>query len=269
MKFGERTLRIQTKGNDVAELQLRLAGFAGTVWDGDFGQNTKKQVVQFQKDFMKMEEPSGIVEQDTYDALDRFANKFPIDFKGKLLCQKKSGRGVCSCQGFGQQRFKKLYKRKSELKWSRSGNEQFHEHGHQFEYPGIHKAVLHTYRAFLFYAPEEKFPAPRITSGYRCHINNTKPDRRGSTNHMGKALDFNFGLNRKKQWVACNEARDLLIEKCNCQLRWNSRNKKSLEAGWIDFEKKAERDSFVSGTWVHVDVRQFDPDKYLLDRFFC
>ena len=53
MIFGDRNLQDGDKGADVAELQLRLAGFLGTVWDGDFGPNTEKQVKAFQQDYMK------------------------------------------------------------------------------------------------------------------------------------------------------------------------------------------------------------------------
>jgi hypothetical protein len=264
MKFGERSLRINSKGRDVQELQLRLAGFAGTVWDGDFGKKTKNQVVTFQREFMNIANPTGIVDTDTYTALDIFANQFSIDF-GVLGCPSKTGSNseLCECQGFGGQRFKKLYKIRGGLTWSRTGNQTFHERLHQYEYPGIHKAVLHTYRAFLFYAPDTKFKSPRITSGYRCHINNTKPSKRGSTNHMGKAMDFSFNARttRDKRNI-CNDARDLLVEKSNCQIRWNKRNQKALEPGF-----PARGREFIAATWVHLDVRQYD-DKFLQDHFF-
>ena len=66
MKFGERTLRIRSKGRDVEELQLRLAGFSGTIWDGDFGAKTKNQVMQFQRDYMNLARPDGIVGPRTF-----------------------------------------------------------------------------------------------------------------------------------------------------------------------------------------------------------
>ena len=85
MKFGDRTLRMRSKGKDVEELQLRLAGFSGTTWDGGFGPNTKKQVMQFQRDFMNIARPDGIVGRRTFTALDIFANQFPIEFED-LAC---------------------------------------------------------------------------------------------------------------------------------------------------------------------------------------
>lgn len=41
MKIGEKPLQRGDKGANVEELQLRLAGFRGTVWDGDFGPGTE------------------------------------------------------------------------------------------------------------------------------------------------------------------------------------------------------------------------------------
>jgi len=265
MKFGERTLRIRTKGKDVQELQLRLAGFKGTVWDGDFGPGTKLQVTTFQKDFMKISRPDGIVGPNTFKALDRFAEQFPIDFD-KIFCPQRGAdhRSVCNCNGFGQGRFKEVFYRpgSTTLTWSRSGLEKMKERGHQYEYPGIHKAVLHTYRAFRFYAPNDKYENPYITSGYRCHINNVG-SRRRSTNHMGKALDFSFQVNAGSKREICNDARDLLVEKSNCQIRWNKPNRKALEPGWPGIGNE-----FTANTWVHLDVRNYDPDVYLLEEFF-
>jgi len=284
LKFGHRTLKYTKsklmQGKDVEELQLRLAGFAGTDWDGKFGKNTKKQVELFQKEYMKMQKPTGIVEAtgkkktDTFKALDRFAKEFPIDFGGKLLCQFKvpsSKIKVCTCGGFGQQRFKKIYKSGRTLLWNRESKkvESHVERIHQYEYPGIHKAILHSYRALLFFvASNPRFKSPRINSGYRCHINNAKPTKRNSTNHMGKALDIGFGGPSAEQWKICNEARDLLVNKSNFQIRWTTRNKKSLEPGVKNARlHKHKGDSFAASTWVHMDVRNFEA-KYLEDRFF-
>ena len=266
MKFGERTLRMRSKGIDVAELQLRLAGFSGTVWDGDFGAKTKNQVMQFQRDYMNLARPDGIVGPRTFTAIDVFANQFTIDFDD-LACPTRanSESEFCSCGGFGQNRFRKLYLKSRSpmiLDWSRSGKDEMSESRHQYEYPGIHKAVLHTYRAFLFYADSGKYIKPRITSGYRCHINNVEK-RRTSTNHMGKAVDFSFNVGRgQTKWKVCNDARNLLVEKSNCQIRWNKRNHKALEPGHPGVGRE-----FTADTWVHLDVRQYD-DKYLQDQFF-
>ena len=81
---------------------------------------------------------------------------------------------------------------------------------------------------------------------------------------MGKALDFAFDISsRKKRREVCNAARALLVEKSNCQIRWNRKNRKALEPG-----HPAQNREFIAETWVHLDVRQYESDKYLLDRFF-
>ena len=269
VKFGDRILKIRNKGKDVEELQLRLAGFLGTVWDGNFGPKTKKQVLMFQKEFMEMTSPTGIVDQDTFKALDQFAEQFPIDFD-LLLCKSKAEgvEGVCACsgQGFGQNRFRKIYTKASaprEITWSRTGKNTMRERRHQYEYPGIHKAILHTFRAFLFFAPKAGFSPIRITSGYRCHINNVERGR-GSTNHMGKAIDFTFApVEGRLMRDICNDARKLLQDKSLCQVRWENPNQKALEPG-----HPRRGQEFIAPTWVHLDVRNYEQDKYLQDRFF-
>ncbi|RMG66134.1 MAG: peptidoglycan-binding protein [Bacteroidetes bacterium] len=255
MIFGERELRRGDAGKDVTELQLRLAGFMGTVWDGDFGPLTEQQVTSFQRDVMELTDPSGVVDQATYAAMDAFAARFPIPFDGNLGCTvcPHGGGGNCPGERFGQGRFAGVFH-----------NPDHGERSHQHEYPGMHKAVLHTFRAFAFYAEKAGLPAPVITSGYRCHINNILKGRR-STNHMGKALDFSFstaGTNRDLRDL-CQEARQLLMDKSFCQVRWDNPNQKALEPGVQ--ERPGE---FTAPTWVHLDVREYDRDRYLADTFF-
>ena len=255
MTFGERELKRGDVGRDVTELQLRLAGFMGTVWDGDFGPLTEQQVIVFQRDVMAMPDPSGIVDQATYDALDAFAARFPISFDGNLGCTvcPHGGGGNCTGERFGQGRFLAVFHDREQS-----------ERSHQYEFPGLHKAVLHTYRAFSFYAEAAGLPSPLITSGYRCHVNNILKGRR-STNHMGKALDFTFstaGTNLDLRAV-CQQARQLLVDKSFCQVRWDHPNQKALEPGVQ--ERPGE---FTAPTWVHLDVREYDRPRYLGDHFF-
>ena len=101
MEYGERELKRDCKGADVAELQIRLAGFRGTVPDGDFGPGTERQVMSFQLDFMNGA-PTGVVAGATWGAIDAFARRFPIDFKA-LRCR------CGECGGFGKARFKGSY----------------------------------------------------------------------------------------------------------------------------------------------------------------
>ncbi|HEX6266053.1 MAG TPA: peptidoglycan-binding domain-containing protein, partial [Burkholderiales bacterium] len=84
-QYGERELKRGCKGPDVAELQLRLAGFRGTLPDGDFGPGSERQVMSFQGDFMGIV-PTGVVDRATMRAIDAFARRFPIDFKA-LKCR--------------------------------------------------------------------------------------------------------------------------------------------------------------------------------------
>jgi hypothetical protein len=239
MHYGQRILKRGLKGPDVEELQIRLAGFRGTIPDGDFGPGTELQVLQFQRDFMKMQELTGIVDRETMTAIDTFAEQYPIDFDAlKCPC------GVCD--GFGQGRFKGEY----------IPNQPQIEKNYLYEYPGIHRMLLWAVRAIFFYASDNKFI---ITSGYRCGIRNEQIGRI-STNHRGKAIDLDVvgdpGEDKRDDMNRCDTIRGLIIEKSNAQIGWNAANRRSLEP------------SHIAPTWIHYDVRCYD-QKYLEDRFFC
>jgi hypothetical protein len=241
MIFNSVNLSRGSKGVAVEELQIRLAGFRGTTWDGDFGPGTELQVITFQKEAMKVEEPTGVVDQKVFKALEEFAKEFPIDFE-KLKCP------CGQCEGFGKGQFKGQYREdKPEI-----------EAYYLYEYPGIHKAILQSYRAAQFYAQDPDFGTPFITSGYRCHVNNKNKGRK-STNHMGKALDCDFplkdGEDKRDDSIRCDKFRGQLVEQANFQIGWNGRNKKSLEP------------SNIAPTWVHMDVRSFT-QKYLQEKYF-
>jgi len=241
MLFGSQILCKGETGPTVAELQLRLAGFRGTCWDGVYGPGTELQVITFQRDYMKMDNPSGIVAEDTFEALDRFAQEFVIDFSA-LACPE------CQCQGFGKNRFHHQYIR------GKPRTEQYHK----CEYPGVHKAILHTYRAAQFYAKQKGLSLPFISSGYRCWIYNDKKQR-STTNHLGKALDIDFpskaGEDKRDDCRRCDSFRGILVEKCNFQLGWGANNVKSLEP------------ANIAPSWIHLDVRCYTPN-YLADKYF-
>jgi hypothetical protein len=239
MEYGERILQKGLGGDDVVELQLRLAGFRGTVPDGGFGSGTELQVVTFQRDFMKMATPTGIVDGDTMRAIDKFADDFPINFADlKCPCGK--------CGGFGQGKFKGLY----------MSNKPKVEAFYRYEYPGIHRMILWAARALFFYVPDEKFG---FNSCYRCSIDNINHNR-SSTNHHGKAVDIDAALkpgeDKRADADKCNALRGKLVETANAQIGWLAGNRKSLEPGDI------------APTWVHYDVRSYER-KYLDDKFFC
>ena len=239
MPYGDRVLKKDMSGDDVAELQLRLAGFRGTLPDGDFGPGTELQVKAFQKDYMGMAAPTSVVDRATFLAIDDMARKFPIDF-AQLRCP----CGVCS--GFGQGKFKGLYMNGGK------GQEQFH----RYEYPGIHRMILWAARGLFSYRRDLRFS---FTSGYRCSVENERKGRT-TTNHHGKAVDIDIALSpdmgKREDMERCNEIRGLLVEKSNAQVGWLGSNRKSLEP------------ADIAPTWVHYDVRSYEP-KYLKDSYFC
>jgi len=239
MTYGDRVLQQGVRGDDVAELQLRLAGFRGTLLDGDFGPGTALQVKAFQRDVMRLSQPSGVVDRATFQAIDAFADRFPIDFR-QLRCP----CGVCD--GFGQGRFKGLYMPGGK------GLEQFH----RYEYPGIHRLILWAARALFAYREDVQF---LFSSGYRCAVENERKGRT-TTNHHGKAVDIDTvlppGMGKREDMERCNAIRGLLVEKANAQIGWLARNRKSLEP------------ADIAPTWVHYDVREYEP-AYLRDEFFC
>ena len=163
-------------GPEVEELQLRLAGFRGTIWDGQFGPGTELQVVTFQRDYMDESQPDGIVGAKTKAALLAFDREYSVDLSD-FHCP------CGTCEGFGQGRFRGRYRPSS------AKTEAYH----WYEYPGIHLAVIHTFKAVRFYLHQSQMPAPIVTSGYRCWIDNQQKGRQ-TTNHMGKGVDFDFLL---------------------------------------------------------------------------
>src|SRR5688572_27282548 len=95
MEYGTRELKRGSEGPDVEELQVRLSGFRGTAPDGDFGPGTERQVMEFQRDYMKLSQPHGRADGDTLRAIDQFADKFPLEFD-RLRCP------CGECGGFGR-----------------------------------------------------------------------------------------------------------------------------------------------------------------------
>jgi hypothetical protein len=237
-QYGEREMQRKCKGPDVEELQIRLAGFRGTVPDGDFGPGTERQVMTFQQDFMEVP-PTGVADRATLRAIDGFSRRFPIDFKAlKCRC------GVC--KGFGRRRFRGEY---------RPGMPRV-EAFHRYEYPGVHRMLLWAVRAAFFYLPQHKFV---ISSGYRCAVDN-KQHGRSSTNHHGKAIDLDVplkpGESKRDDMRKCDAIRGVLVERAHAQIAWDAANRKALEP------------SHIAPTWVHYDVRCYE-SKYLQDRMFC
>jgi hypothetical protein len=237
MAYGDRELGRGDDGPDVVELQMRLAGFRGSAPDGGYGPGTELQVVTFQRDWMKMAQPHGKADRPTLDAIADFGAKHPVDF-AQLRC-------VCgACAGFGSGKFRNVYKPGPKL-------EVFYE----YEYPGIHRMLLWTYRAAMLYG-EAKGWKLTINSGYRCSEDNKK-NKRTSTNHHGKAIDIDIvnAPSKMADMQRCNELRGIMVERANAQIGWGAGNRKALEP------------ADIAPTWVHLDVRNYD-QRYLDDRYF-
>ena len=241
MKYNKNTLQRGDKSDAVVELQMRLSGFRGTIWDGDFGPGTELQVMTFQRDYMGKRNPSGIADQTVFDAIDKFGKEFALKW-ADLKCP------CGECEGFGMGKNKGKY---------RSGNPRI-ERFYMYEYPGIHKAILWAVKAAMFYAKEEGMNIPHITSGYRCTVRN-KQRNRSSTNHMGKAIDIDFkgkpGEDKRDDMDRSNFFRGIMVEKSNFQIGWAGRNIKALEP------------SNIAPTWIHADVRSYKR-KYLDEKYF-
>jgi len=240
MRFGEQDLVRNDQGPMVEELQIRLAGFRGTIPDGKFGPGTELQVMEFQRNYMRVGRPSGIVDHDTFIKLDEFADGYPINFDA-LKCP------CGECDGFGNGRFRNRYR----------SNCPHTEAYYRYEYPGLHRMLLWAVRALEFYYPNETFI---ITSGYRCHDRNLQK-KRTSTNHHGKAIDLDIALmpneDKRDDMQRCDDIRGKLVETASAQIGWDAHNRKSLEP------------AYIAPTWVHYDVRNYNRRKYLADRFFC
>ena len=241
------------KGKIVEEINIRLAGFGGGVPSDTFDDVTEKKVRNFQRIYMEMEEPTGVLDVTTAKAIDDFADKQQLS-----LSDFRCSCGECG--GFGKQRFKGEY---------RAGRED--ERFHKYEYPGIHRSLLWLLRGFSYHLSGQKHLKLKIgdiSSGYRCWIDNEKK-KRTSTNHMGKAADLHiYTADARDNWrrggkKECDQAREVLRKECNCQVRWGSEDRFALEPSDAKYEGE-----FVATTWVHVDVRTFQPHKYLLDKFF-
>jgi hypothetical protein len=239
LAFGERELRKDMSGPDVVELQIRLAGFRGTLLDGDFGPGTELQVQKFQADFMGQASPSRVVDRATFKALDAFADRFPLDFN-TLRCP------CGQCSGFGSGRFKGRFIPGAEGQ----------EIGNRYEYPGLHRMILWAARAAMHYLPQHQFS---FSSGYRCSVDNQQHGR-STTNHHGKAVDLDItmkpGETKRDDRDKCDAVRGRLVELSNAQVGWAASNRKALEP------------SDIAPTWVHYDVRCYEP-QYLRDEFFC
>jgi peptidoglycan hydrolase-like protein with peptidoglycan-binding domain len=241
-------------GKIVEEINIRLSGFGGGVPKDEFDDETERKVKNFERDYMKRAEPSGIVDEEVAKAIDEFGTKYPLSItEFKCPCTK--------CGNFGKGQYKGEYV-----------GQTIDEKVHKYEYPGMHRSLLWLIKGLGFHLNERKKPELKIggiASGYRCWVNNDDKKRK-STNHMGKAADIHiFFKDNQGNWVdggkpKCDDVRNILKKTAGAQLRWDLNNTFSLEPSEENYKGES-----LATTWVHVDVRTFNQKKYLQDRFFC
>ena len=251
-----KTIKKGDKGEIVEEINIRLAGFGGGVPADTFDDVTEMKVKNFQRDYMKMKTPNGVVDEETAKAIDEFGGKYyiAVDEFQSLHCS--CGK---ACGGFGKGRHKNEY--------SKAGSKD--EAYHEYEYPGVHRSLLWAVRALDYHLLIEKaFSARRLKfeSGYRCadHSRQTK-------NHRGKAVDIHFQTLIDGKWVR-PETGGVKEKTCN-QIRSLCEKVFTLHAtiDWYPARDKCfSMESAAAGatSWVHIDTRRFT-SQYLADKFFC
>jgi ribosomal protein L21E len=255
-----KVIKKSAKGDIVVEINIRLSGFGGGVPSDVFDEFTEAKVKQFQKDYMKIENPSGEVDEETASKIDEFGQKFTVDFdRLKCPCGK--------CGGFGKGRNKGIYKYYDKINEEltlTSKNESYN----WYEYPGLHRSVLWVVKGAMYYYSVNTNPelSIHISSGYRCN-DNMEEKKRYTCNHIGKAVDLHIYEKKNGEWQRqsgqnvingkrSNELRQHFEAKTEAVLQWKKQNHFSLE------------DSTLAKTWVHIDCRMFD-DIYMKDSFFC
>lgn len=256
----------------IREINIRLAGFGGNVPTTKFTDRTEKMIKQFQRDYMKVAE-TGKVCGDVLRAIDDFSLKFDLSpaVWSSLHCScTTKGSNVSSslrniyernnCKGWGDGTGKGTYK---------TGNA---EKDHKYEYPGIHRSLLFGFKAVLFYLskhPTYKFW--QISSGYRCRFKNYV-----TTNHQGKAIDIQFndagniGGALQENIPKLKKIReDIFYKYLDSKTSWiNGTNNFCLEPIALIYKPNGKIDTNYTYSWIHFDVREFEPI-YLEDKYFC
>ncbi|WP_281237910.1 glycosyl hydrolase 108 family protein [Flavobacterium praedii] len=260
------------KSELIREINIRLAGFGGNVPTDEFTDRTEKMIKQFQRDYMKVPE-TGKICGNVLKAIDDFSQKFEISqaiwntidcscsTKGSTVQSKL--RGVLeknNCNGWGDSTGKGTYK---------VGNK---EKDHKYEYPGVHRSLLFGFKTILFYLSKQTtYNFAQISSGYRCRFKNFK-----TTNHQGKALDIQFNKGnweikgaQEKNLVPLRDLKDsIFLKYLNAKTSWTDPNNFSLEPIDLKYDANGDIDNNYTYSWIHLDVREFDPI-YLDDKYFC
>ena len=251
------------KDEIIREINIRLAGFGGNVPTDEFTERTENMIKQFQRDYMKVEE-TGVVDMQVIEAIDKFQEEYPIETyfaQAKCKCSTYDLKKVeiKACGGFGLERYSEQKQKEDPVEKKR-----------KYEYPGLHRTLFWVLRAWKFYLKhfdQRNMKIEKVESGYRCWRDNKFHKDRQTTNHMGKALDIHMVYNNPKITTAnlCDDAREVMIEYCDAQYRWDTPNFVSLEPG---NRVKKSGELAVAPTWIHFDVRSFQL-VYLKDEYFA
>lgn len=242
-------IKLGDKGTLIEELNVRLMGFGNTIsaptaWN-EFTAKTEAAVKQFQRDYMGVP-ATGKVCGSVLLALDGFRAKYPVHLDNmKCHCGK--------CNGFG----------KNQIDSESAGIFLDAKHTKPrpgVEYPGMHRGLLWSFRAALFYAhnkdKELTYKFLRVSSGYRCWFDNAgylnghanSKTKRNSTNHMGNALDLQWtkgNSTARCEGAAVDTLRaEIFLKRLGAQLQWVEKNKLSLETA-----------AQGATSWIHMDVR--------------
>jgi GH24 family phage-related lysozyme (muramidase)/LysM repeat protein len=254
-------LKIGDVGPLIEELNIRLAGFGGTISPpsmlNEFSSQTENAIKQFQTDYMGIA-PTGKVCGSLLLAIDDFRSKYKVNISEmKCPCGKCDGFG----NGYTDSAIAGIFSDAGHTKPLKGR-----------EYPGMHRSLLWSLRAAIFYAGDKDkdlaYSFLGLSSGYRCWHNNAgyrggriTSTKRKTTNHMGNALDVQF---KKVGHATRCEGSDvdairqnIFVKRLGAQLGWAERNKLSLETA-----------AQGATSWVHVDVREYDTH-YKDSRFYA
>jgi hypothetical protein len=297
-------------GDLIKEINIRLAGFGEggcPLPQNTFDDRTEKAVKQFQKDYMELDEVTGIICKDTLEALDQFKADYDIPFDSCSCNCSNRGQTVTNavdnssetnnCQDFGDGSNNTKYLNKYDReKKDKDGKTIYKADGktpetenvveytttnkgemfYAYEYPGMHRSLMWGFRALRFYVEKNTttFTFWQISDGggYRCRNSSTYRSNQ-TTNHMGKALDIQFAHNGSNVTGKSLDNANLMAE-----LRDAIHKKLGIEpkSGWGAPGNRLAFEPTGTGTgqtwsWLHLDVRTFQRTNpsYLADEFFA
>ncbi|MEE3483640.1 MAG: PAAR-like protein [Bacteroidales bacterium] len=269
-------LNYKTKNAEdlIFEIGMRLSGFGGYIPTKNFTMNTYKAIRTFQEDYMHIQ-PTGRICGSLLKAIDEFCDKYePFKEEDFIKGNNKLRCDCGKCKGYGNGKFENT---KPQLM------PNLEETKRGYEFPGLHRSLLFTVKAVMFYLENVKrddgsyYKFYRVSSGYRCS-EKIIDGKRSGPNHRGQALDLHFDYFDSKgnvlrsnrftgekhvNYLDMNWIRDnVFIKYMRAKYCWNHKNQIALE-----MYKSAKEWGYNAGTWVHFDVRTFNA-KYRSDEYF-